>query len=1778
MSMSRLRDLLFTTKRWGQLLTTVTTLLAVFYFPLASAVNLTVLSSSGVPITGFHWTLEEDNTAQVTKGIPGDLNMLSLGFHASHAPVLASGTATSATVDIPLPVLVSGDDRYFISITPFVDHNMSGIAVNSADTAVTLTVNSLPIPTAQISIFAFHDNKPINNVPDLPGELGLPNFDVILIDAAGLYGIAGGQVIQDAFGNPLGTTYVRDASGIPVDLNGDGDWDIDVEGSGVMRTDKDGVLLIKNLAPGKYGIQVVPPAGLDWHQTSTIEGSKTIDAWVAANEPSFFKEFGPPGHHVFVGFVKTNTAGLNPLGVPMLTGSASISGRVVNQHNSRPPEFLFFPGDPIANCWVGLNSLAVGIGESIYSAPCDANSHFSIPNVPDGNYQLVVWDAALLNIIALRGVTITGGVSKNMGDVPIFAWNGRLFNTVFFDANNNGFMDANEQGIPEQAVLLRFRNGAVYRNMPTDFSGESPFEEVFPFFSWLVAEVDFGRFKATGVTYMVDAGGAVTAEGQGMAAAQPQDIAHVDINGVESASNPNTGNNHFKTIEGPVLTLGFQQFLGQTSFINWGKAPYSRGENGGISGIVYNATTRAEVNPRFAAAEEWETGIPRVQISLYADANADGVIDTLNIDPVSGLPLPILADVDNYPLGNFPGSEDNDRNGNGIFDQGDALQVTYSDSWDDSAPTGCQGTPYIPFEAAGNTTPIDCYDGLRVFNQIRDAVFDGGYAFGDVVAGDYIVETAVPSGYELLKEEDKNVDFGVTFVPQLLAAECVGDLHIVPDSLSFQTHTDPVTGLAVSHVDPADLIAAPMAGQSVPFCDKKKVHLADRTNAAADFFLFTQSPIASRAVGFMLNDLANEFDPNAPTFGEKFAPSWLPVSFRDWSGREIARVYSDEFGKYNALLPSTFTMNLPLPSGAMANMITACMNDAGPIPHPDDPDQFITDPNFNRQFTQFCYTLQFMPGTTTYLDTPVLPIAAFAGGGSFPADCEAEFGIPKISRVDGPTGLPGQNGGPYAEFENPDGSIQSIVIKSALSVPVPNPAFGAPGEPKSVSRDYGFGNNVGVVTVTGRENGEVFLVPTANITSWTNASITFRVPADLEGITGQLNITRRNNDGTIGKSTENGLTLTIGKSGDAAGGNGPIYVSRTDGMADYDSIQGAIDATSTPEGALILIEPGVYTELVIMWKPVKLQGYGSASTIISAVKAPASKLAAWRKKIVALYTGDDPATPPGVRAFNLLPGQQYDPNVNPANNEPGIFNTEEGAGITVVGNVAGSFNEGNAARIDGLQITGADQGGAIFVNGYADFLQISNNRLVANHGIYGGGIRVGDPLLQSNGTIYNNAIQIYFNEIIQNGASRGAGGGVSMYAGSDNYLIVSNQICGNFSNAQGGGIGHQGQSNNGLIAQNTILFNQNFSQMTSVSGGGIYIAGNTLAAGELTDGSGNVFIDRNLIQGNNAGSGDGGGIRLELINGQDVLDGEEMWHTIGITNNIIVNNVAGLAGGGISLQDALQVDIVNNTIVNNDSTATSGEAFAPNNPNQSTAQVAGIVSRAHTVILNAEIKPGDKKFDKFRDFSNPTLANNIIWHNRSFFFLIDPNDTTSFSLIPNITAGDAPVYDDLGVLGFATGIMSPINSILSAGSPELGNPAVTGNSAVDPEFVYPYVNSDRNSTIAIPEATVGLGVAIAFDEGGNSIDVHYGPLTLDGGNGTDRPANDGNLESNYHLLITSPAIDGGALFVKGQALSRVVIYKDIADKDVEALILDIDGDPRPFRPGTKADIGADEVD
>jgi hypothetical protein len=575
----------------------------------------------------------------------------------------------------------------------------------------------------------------------------------------------------------------------------------------------------------------------------------------------------------------------------------------------------------------------------------------------------------------------------------------------------------------------------------------------------------------------------------------------------------------------------------------------------------------------------------------------------------------------------------------------------------------------------------------------------------------------------------------------------------------------------------------------------------------------------------------------------------------------------------------------------------------------------------------------------------------------------------------------------------------------------------------------------------------------------------------------------------------------------------------------------------------------------------------------------------------------------------------------------------------------------NPSSIDGLTITNSSQGGGgIFAHGWAHYLQVANNRIYNNAGTLTGGIGIGQgefptPYVQggttnaapgscSDGTgfITNQhlpyclqlSVNVH-NNYVTNNSSLGdelfsgtlsGGGGATFCTGNDYYKFNYNWVCGNLSAGEGGGMVHLGEIQNGDIEHNSIVLNQSQNPTIVSNGGGIHVQGtpdtdpvcgtqiDADCPPGLSDGIGhNLVINGNLIQGNMAESGSGGGIRLQQVNGtevstfpgnypitaadeghtvtfrvaatatlpavgntvtisavtstgcastavcgydgtytvthigacgaggggggglcfnvlatavgltpgtggtflntsvaaqpaQNIISATEtgagvatitsplffpsvgdlvtiigvapsgynctncavtgvpaagtftfndpntaltagttfgtvsdsspnqavtaLWNSVSITNNVIVNNVAGWDGAGISLQDALNVSIVNNTIVSNDSLASSGvltqsigtpESSAPAGNcvqaglSTSCPQSAGVTSTTNSSAFTTTftgltlICPFGEPSGTLTTtgatscagFSNPQLQNNLIWQNRSFYIGITSN-------------------------------------------------------------------------------------------------------------------------------------------------------------------------------------------
>lgn len=1633
-------------------------LLSAFLASNAQALTVHVVDETGAPITGgFRWLLEEDTTHPVVPGARVT-DSLSMSIHRSTAPVIAkgnSGTAASASIVAP----VTG--RYALSVLPnATGYTVGGANIKIGQTVATVTVNKHNVQTAQLSVLVFHDNNPINNAPDVL-EPRLANFTVLIFDQFG-------AMSQDAFGYPLGTEYTPGC-----DVNTLGDACVTSMGNGVILTDVNGEALIKNLAPGKYGVRVVPDAAhANWVQNNTIEGSPGIDAWIKAGEPTKLIEFGTAMWHTFYGFVPpTNELGTIP--IPVGGSAGTVTGRIVMTHQPRPPDVaLYQKQEPIGECWIGLNTTAGAAAvHGVYVAPCNADGTFTINSVPPGTYQIVIWDRPLDVIFGFRTVTVpsTGGTIA-MGDIAVNMWFGTLEGSVFHDANENGMRDPGEGGIHSQAINLRFRDGSIYQATVTDITGAYELAEVFPFFKFLITEVDFLRYKATGATIVVDDGGPIPADNgwtmpsegkrnpQRQLAAEGGNRYRIELSLDEAG------------FYAPVLLEAIELNADQNIRIDWGKKPYPADENGGIAGIVYYGVTRAENDPKFGTGETWEPGIARVQTVLYEDLEGDGLID--DIDGVPGIQL---ADVDNYPFGwadglEPKGAEDQVRCGDGInFCTGDAIAIAWSDAWDDNLPDGCVDSNgnYDTSQVVYGVPIMNCAETMQTWNQVRPALFDGGYAFpgeNGLPPGAYIVEAVPPPGYEIQKEENKNVDFGDSYVPAFLPPPCVGTFantgihHIVPQYLTLFTDQQ---------------IPAWNAGLETPLCNMKKVIVENGKNAAADFHMFTEVPKSARAVGLITNDLGLTA-PGSALFQEKLSPSWIPVSFRDFNGMEITRVYSDEFGLYNALLPSTYTINPPIPTGVSPHMIDVCLNHPGPIPDPNNPGQFITDPNFKSTMAVACYTLDFWPGKTTYLDTPVIPVSAFTGAMTTTLDCEFPNGTPVLHSATGPGAQ-----GPVISTGGGTITILSVGPKA-----VPNPAYNPlnPGTtPANIVRDFGFGGTKGTVKIGN------YTVTAAN-TTWATDGLSISVVIPNGAVPAgpqQLLVTRGDNK----LVTPVGVTIHV-----TGGAYNPAILQAGPGRT-YPTIQAAVDAAGP--GSIVMVAPGVYNENVVMGKNIKLQGWGAGSTVINAFQAP-GLATAWHTRVDNLLNAG---------LVSLAPGQSA------------LLQDEENAGIAVfspspTANQTYAFTAASPARIDGLTVKSANTGGGIMVNGYAHYLEITNNTLINNMGSWGGGIRVGTPTLTDAScgvnafcSSQNDNMKIHHNLVAGNGQSGAVfggtdagAGGVSFYNGSDNYQLTENFICGNFSTNNGGGVAHYGKSTNGLIAWNKIIFNEASFGANANGGhaGGILVSGELPPApqnpgpppGNLTPGTGSVTINANLIQGNLAGAGLGGGIDASLVNGQDVFaspTNNANWHHLKIFNNMIVNNIAGYAGGGIGLQDVAKGDIRYNTIAYNDSTATAAAAF-PGALLISTPQAAGIVSAIDSANLCAAKGSG---ICLTQTFSNPTIDSNILYRNRSFYF-----DGTLNGGAGALVANPISPYWDLTVMG-SPQIFGPLDPRLNPTFCEItsiaGYPLASSNvSVANVGFAAPYFNT--------------LTFSASAGEGGNFIMPFQDELSLNG---------------NYHILGNS---------------------------------------------------------
>ncbi len=1076
------------------------------------------------------------------------------------------------------------------------------------------------------------------------------------------------------------------------------------------------------------------------------------------------------------------------------------------------------------------------------------------------------------------------------------------------------------------------------------------------------------------------------------------------------------------TVLGNGVDVGVLPILGQGGRLDWGVRPYAPGTNGGIVGTVFYDTTRNELDARYQAVEGWAPGIPGLTLNLYR---------------------PVLC-------GTTPGApcdlsgmyELDPARGNAIA-RGPLLNTTTTEVWEqpvDCVARDANGDPLTSeLLLAPATGEYRCLEAPLTGTQFQSgfATLDGNWGFTEIAfdptgqplanpqplpAGDYLVEVVVPTDAlgRPVYQVVREEDINVFGGDEFVP-------QVPPPACAGALHTVDVAGIApdgaaaVNNPSFVEAGGSPFEGQARPLCDVKLITLSNGRSIAPAFNLFTPVPIPGKWKGYIIDDLTLATDPKALNFGEKAGIGNMPIGVYDFNNRLVTTITSDPNGVYEVLLPSTTTINCPTPTGICAGTYYLLGNDPG---QPDRP-----NPNYNPQYRTIGASFEIWPGAILPSDlAPTqIGVGVLAPGSQFvtPADCSLDAATPQLMAVDRPY-VPGL------------GNNRNVVIQG-----------------------QGFGATRGVVTLN-----EGLPLP---VSAWSDTAITVRVPESVAPGGYQLSIRAAN-----GQSTVNGLTLHV-RGGTYARDVYEVGPGRT-----YATIQSAIDAAAArpTRTGLVVVYPGapalwnptgVYFENVVMYARVKLQGVG----------------------------------PGGVRADNsVVPGAVIDGRGVAGDTAYGENWRTFVTGLTWAGNQAiyegaviyvvaddGEFTQAQSfpAGIDGFAIQGGDQqgfpnqlapidptvrdvaaiqGGGIFVNGYARYLLITNNIIRSNGGAYAGAIRLGTPhLAGALNDNQNDFVRIAYNRILANGGTNLAGA-IGLFSGAAGYEVDHNDVCGNFSAEYGGGISHYGLSPNGSIHHNRIYFNRAYDE-----GGGIMIAGELQAdPAVLTPGAGPVTVYNNLLQAN-LSNDDGGGLRF-LMAGN---------FPYSVSNNLIVNNVSTHEGGGVSLNDAPNVRVFNNTIMRNITTATavtSNGAPAP----------AGLATARNSALLQATLPVGAPVF------SNPVLFNNLFWDNRAGAW-------TGAGVAGIGQPGDpSPIfYWDLGAAD-GSGEPAPTNSLLQT---SLG----TVPSATNLEGTPPAVIAEYPVEVSIlpwrgnPRFVDPILVAAQL------------PVTLMG---------------NYRLAAGSPAVDAGA--------------------------------------------------
>ncbi len=752
------------------------------------------------PITDYKWLINVDDTGDPgTAADPGTEHCLPPGAAGGstdpgfadtcpwpsirntpgYAPIVAQGTQDDLNDSTALDNLPAG--KYLISVTAdgFKIDGAHFTVQPGATQHVTVRMNPTPLPLTTIQIQVFEDQAPVDATYEADAERGLSGFTAHLTDVFG-------EVSTDYYGNPLCTVYqhVGGDPAAPIVFDSDNHPVVDDSSIGRCVSDADGIIKIPNLGPNRYAAVVTAPRGQrkDWVQTTTLEGATDHDIWVQEGETGLDNEVlkgGEPVPMVVFGFAR-------PREIPVPANNAptgGVKGVVVGglPYIGGAPGLSYetgFPNTkvegPISRPWVALSDLGAG-DAAIYVGRGNAKGAFDIQHVPNGSYQLTVWDDNLDYILWSFNVTVRKGQVSDVGNKMIVGWFTHVHGHVFIDSNENGRRDPGEKSVPGFALTVRERDNSLmdqYTNTKsTNDQGEYYIKEAYPLGKWLVLEAFNTRYRTTGISYRGE------------------------------------NEKQWTTKLGGLVDVNFLPIIGLGGEIDWGVKPYAGQENGGIAGTVSYDTTRNELDPAEAASESYQPGIPDLKVHLYASTpcaattpgdKANACRQGKAIEPLD------VPDSSDSPLLVSPRAALNDLDADGLADVDETIDYSFSVSNTGSSDLGAltvDGMGDDPVQCPADPLPAGATVDCTATHVVTQADVDQGVLRREVTATAPDANAAPVTSVLADVEVATDAPSGLVVVERAVLADADGDLRA--DTGETVEYT--VTATNTGDVDLADL-------------------------------------------------------------------------------------------------------------------------------------------------------------------------------------------------------------------------------------------------------------------------------------------------------------------------------------------------------------------------------------------------------------------------------------------------------------------------------------------------------------------------------------------------------------------------------------------------------------------------------------------------------------------------------------------------------------------------------------------------------------------------------------------------------------------------------------------------------------------------------------------------------------------------------------------------------------------------------------------------------------